>query len=75
MLGRVGGSGDSKQQPCTGSVAIKEEAPVGWGASNDAATVDAAAALNLDNNDIPEFDDSFFSELFPDLDVDSAVAF
>jgi len=73
LLGRVGGSGDSKQ-PCTGSVAIKEEAPVGWGTSNDAATVAATALNNLDN-DIPEFDDSFFSELFPDLDVDSAVAF
>ena len=73
LLGRVGGSGDSKQ-PCTGSDAIKEEATVGWGTSNNAATVAAATALNLDNH-IPEFDDSFFSELFPDLDVDSAVAF
>jgi len=73
LLGRVGGSGDSKQSCTGGSVAIKEEAPVGWGTSNNAATV-AATALNLDN-DIPEFDDSFFSELFPDLDVDSAVAF
>jgi len=74
LLGRVGGSGESSKQPCSGSVAIKEEAPVVGGTSNDAATVAVAAALNL-GNDIPEFDDTFFSELFPDLDVDSAVAF